>query len=59
MKSSLFIFSLVLYGSICFGQKTVFHKYYETASDYHISQWNINKNKLPNCYVQETVDRQN
>jgi len=56
MKSSLFIFFLVLISSICFGQKTVFHKYYETASDYHISQWKINKNKLSNSYVQETVD---
>ena len=59
MKSHLLFFSLVLYGSVCFGQKTVFHKYYETESDYHISQWKINKNKLPNWYLQETVDSVN
>ncbi len=59
MKSSLFIFSLVLYSSVCFGQKTVFHKYYESESDCHIIQWKINKNKLPNYYLQETVDTLN
>jgi len=42
---------------ISFGQtKQVFHKFYETASDIHISEWNIDKENLPLAYVQETVD---
>jgi len=44
--------------TICtFSQKTIFHEYEETASDFRIIKWNINQNNLPRFYVQENVDR--
>ena len=51
---------LIFSGITSFGQtKQYFHKFYETASDIHISEWNIDKDKLPSAYVQETVDSNN
>jgi len=56
----LLISILILSGFTSFGQtKQYFHKFYETASDIHISEWNIDKDNLPSDYVQETVDSNN
>ena len=56
MKLRLIIFNLFLLNVVCYGQKTLFHEYYNTASDIHIKEWNIDKNDLPNQFVKETID---
>ena len=51
---------LILTGILSYGQiKQYFHEFYETASDIHISKWNIDKENLPLAYVMETVDSKN
>ena len=56
MKLRLIIFNLFLLNVVCYGQKTIFHEYYNTDSDIHIKEWNIDKNDLPNQFVKEIID---
>lgn len=59
MKLRLIIFTLFCITSVCLGQKTIFHEYYNTASDVHIKKWNIDKNNLPDQFIKETIDNRN
>jgi hypothetical protein len=60
MKSSALVLFFALIRFACLGQtRTIYHEFYETASDIHIKKWNIDKTNLPSAYVQETVDNQN
>ncbi len=56
MKLRLILFILLFLNINCYGQKIIFHEYYNTASDIHVKEWNVDKNNLPKKYVEETID---
>ena len=55
MKRLTFIFAILL-SQVVLGQQTLYHKYYESASDFVITKWNCDKNDLSDMYVIETID---
>ena len=59
MKKFQLILTFLFLATLGFGQKMLYHEYYTTASNMHIEKWNIDKNNLPDYYVQETVDSEN
>ena len=57
MKRLTFIFAILL-SQVVQGQQTLYHEYYESASDFVITKWNCDKNDLSDMYVIETIDSQ-
>ncbi|MDW5290436.1 hypothetical protein [Formosa sp. PL04] len=58
--SQILIFILVMIYFNCNGQgKILYHEFEPTASDFRITKWNINKEKLPYYYLIEKVDFKN
>ena len=58
MTRLTFIFTFLVSQAVQ-GQQTLYHEYYESASDFVITKWNCDKNDLSNMYVIETIDRNN
>ena len=58
MTRLTFIFAF-LFSQAVQGQQTLYHEYYESASDFAITKWNCDKNDLSDMYVIETIDRNN
>jgi hypothetical protein len=56
MKVIIFILGIFLLVSCVNSDKILYHEYYETASDYDITRWNINDTVKNKCYIKETVD---
>ena len=56
MTRLTFIFTF-LFSQAVQGQQTLYHEYYESASDFVITKWNCDKYDLSNMYVIETIDR--
>jgi len=59
MKSQLLAFLIFIF---CFSNctklnKTYYHEYEETASDYRIVKWNLSVDSLPRYYIKETTDK--
>lgn len=52
-----FIFSFL--SILSFAQSTKYHAFEVTTSDFKILEWNINKSKLPNLYIEELIDEMN
>ena len=53
MKGLTFILGILL-SQVVQGQQTLYHEYYESASDFVITKWNCEKEELSNMYVIET-----